>query len=72
MRVWNEFVFALTFVGNNALRPLTVGLTTFGDSLHTDWPVLLAGLVISVVPVLAVFLLMQRQFMGGLTAGALK
>ena len=72
MRVWNEFVFALTFVGRDALRPLTVGLTTFGDSLQTDWPVLLAGLVISVVPVLTAFLLMQRQFMGGLTAGALK
>jgi raffinose/stachyose/melibiose transport system permease protein len=72
MRVWNEFVFALTFVGRDALRPLTVGLTTFGDSLHTDWPVLLSGLVISVLPVLTAFLLMQRQFMGGLTAGALK
>jgi raffinose/stachyose/melibiose transport system permease protein len=72
MRVWNEFVFALTFVARDSLRPLTVGLTTFGDSLQTDWPVLLAGLVISVVPVLATFLAMQRQFMGGLTAGALK
>jgi raffinose/stachyose/melibiose transport system permease protein len=72
MRVWNEFVFALTFVSNDALRPLTVGLTTFGDSLHTDWPVLLAGLVISIIPVLVVFLSMQRQFMGGLTTGALK
>jgi len=72
MRVWNEFVFALTFVSRNALRPLTVGLTTFGDSLQTNWPVLLAGLVISFLPVLMVFLAMQRQFMGGLTAGALK
>jgi raffinose/stachyose/melibiose transport system permease protein len=72
MRVWNEFVFALTFVSSDALRPLTVGLTTFGDSLHTDWSVLLAGLVISIVPVLVVFLSMQRQFMGGLTTGALK
>jgi len=72
MRVWNEFVFALTFVSRDALRPLTVGLTTFGDSVHTDWPVLLAGLAISIIPVLVVFLLMQRQFMGGLTTGALK
>ena len=72
LRVWNEFVFALTFISRNALRPLTVGLTTFGDSLQTNWPVLLAGLVISFLPVLVVFLAMQRQFMGGLTAGALK
>jgi raffinose/stachyose/melibiose transport system permease protein len=72
MRVWNEFVFALTFVARDSLRPLTVGLTTFGDSLQMDWPVLLAGLVISILPVLAAFLAMQRQFMGGLTTGALK
>src|SRR6185437_15367935 len=71
MRVWNEFVFALTFVEHDSLRPLTVSLTTFGDSLHTNWPVLMSGLVISILPVLAAFLLMQRQFMGGLTAGAL-
>lgn len=72
MRVWNEFVFALTFVSNDALHPLTVGLTTFGDSLNTNWPVLLAGLVISIVPILVLFLLMQRQFVRGLTVGALK
>lgn len=72
MRVWNEFVFALTFVSSDALRPLTVGLTTFGDSLHTDYSVLLAGLVISILPILFVFLSMQRQFMSGLTTGALK
>lgn len=72
MRVWNEFVFALTFVSNDALHPLTVGLTTFGDSLNTNWPVLLAGLVISIVPILVLFLLMQRQFIRGLTVGALK
>lgn len=72
MRVWNEFVFALTFVSSDTLQPLTVGLTTFGDSLNTNWPVLLAGLVISIVPVLMAFLLVQRQFIAGLTAGALK
>jgi raffinose/stachyose/melibiose transport system permease protein len=72
MRVWNEFVFALTFVASDRIRPLTVGLTTFGDSLRTDWAVLMAGLVISILPVLAVFLSMQRQFIGGLTQGALK
>lgn len=72
MRVWNEFVFALTFVGSASLRTLTVGLTSFGDSLNTNYPVLLAGLAISIIPVLGVFLLMQRQFMSGLTTGAIK
>jgi raffinose/stachyose/melibiose transport system permease protein len=62
----------LTFIESDRIRPLTVGLTTFGDSLRTDWAVLMAGLVISIIPVLLVFLSMQRQFIGGLTQGALK
>jgi raffinose/stachyose/melibiose transport system permease protein len=72
MRVWNEFIFALTFVESNDLRTLTIGISTFGDALRLDWAVLMAGLVISIVPVLGTFLLMQRQFIGGLTQGAVK
>jgi len=72
MRVWNEFIFALTFVESDALRTLTIGISTFGDALRVDWTVLMAGLIISITPVLGTFLLMQRQFMSGLTQGAVK
>lgn len=72
MRVWNEFIFALTFVQSDSLRTLTIGISTFGDALRVDWTVLMAGLVISVIPVLFVFLAMQRQFISGLTQGAVK
>jgi raffinose/stachyose/melibiose transport system permease protein len=72
MRVWNEFIFALTFVESNDLRTLTIGISTFGDALRLDWAVLMAGLVISIIPVLGAFLLMQRQFIGGMTQGAVK
>lgn len=72
MRVWNEFIFALTFVESDALRTLTIGISTFGDALRVDWTVLMAGLVISITPILATFLLLQRQFMSGLTQGAVK
>jgi raffinose/stachyose/melibiose transport system permease protein len=72
MKVWNEFMFALTFIESDRLRTLTIGISTFGDAMRVDWAVLMAGLVISIVPVLAVFLLMQRHFVGGLTQGAVK
>jgi len=72
MRVWNEFIFALTFISSDALRTLTIGISTFGDALRVDWTVLMAGLIISIAPVLCTFLLMQRQFMSGLTQGAVK
>jgi raffinose/stachyose/melibiose transport system permease protein len=72
MRVWNEFIFALTFVETEGIKTLTVGVATFGNALRNDWAVLMAGLVISIVPILFAFLVMQRQFMGGLTQGAVK
>lgn len=72
MRVWNEFIFALTFVESDSLRTLTIGMSTFGDALRVEWTVLMAGLIISILPVLGTFLIMQRQFMSGLTQGAVK
>lgn len=72
MRVWNEFTFALTFIESDSLRTLTIGISTFGDALRVDWAVLMAGLVISIMPVMLTFLLVQRQFIAGLTQGAIK
>jgi raffinose/stachyose/melibiose transport system permease protein len=51
---------------------MTICISTFGDALRVDWAVLMAGLVISIVPVLVTLLAMQRQFIGGLTQGAVK
>ncbi len=72
MRVWNEFIFALTFIESDRLKPLTVGMSAFASALRTDWAVLMAGLVISILPVLVLFLLLQRQFLRGLMQGAAK
>jgi ABC-type glycerol-3-phosphate transport system permease component len=41
-------------------------------ALRADWGVLMAGLALSILPILATFLVMQRQFVGGLTSGAVK
>ncbi|MCB2130565.1 MAG: carbohydrate ABC transporter permease [Rhodobacteraceae bacterium] len=72
MRVWNEFIFALTFVESESVKTVTIGMMSFANALRGDWAVLMAGLVISVLPILAVFLVLQRQFIGGLTQGAVK
>jgi len=72
MRSWNEFIFALTFVESESVKPITIGMMSFANALRSDWSILMAGLVISIVPVLAVFLILQRQFIGGLTQGAVK
>lgn len=72
MRVWNEFIFALTFVESESVKTITIGMMSFANALRGDWAVMMAGLVIAVLPMMVVFLLLQRQFIGGLTQGAVK
>lgn len=69
---WNEFVFATIFVDSSKLRTIPVGLMTFRDGLMTEWGVVLAGMVIACLPIMTLFLLMQRNFVRGMTAGAVK
>lgn len=72
MRVWNEFMFALTFVESNNLKTLPVGVAAFTSALRTEYTVIMAGLVIAAIPMIIVFLIAQRQFIRGLTAGGIK
>ena len=69
---WNEFVFATIFVDSSKLRTSPVGLMVFRDGLMTEWGVVLAGMVISCLPIIVLFLLMQKSFVRGMTAGAVK
>lgn len=71
-RVWNEFMFALTFVESEQYKTLTVGMMSFASALRTDWPTLMAGLVIAAIPMFLLFLLTQRQFVRGLREGGIK
>lgn len=59
---WNEFVFATIFVDSSKLRTIPVGLMVFRDGLMTEWGVVLAGMVISCLPIIVLFLLMQKSF----------
>lgn len=69
---WNEFLFAVTFVSDPELRPLTTGIYTFIGRTETQWNYLMAASAISVVPVFLGFLLVQRRLVAGLAAGAVK
>lgn len=72
MRVWNEFMFALTFVINDNLKTLPLGLMSFAGALREQWTVVMAGIVISSIPMIALYLLTQKQFIRGLAAGGIK
>ncbi|MEU3842844.1 carbohydrate ABC transporter permease [Streptomyces sp. NPDC028635] len=66
---WNEYAFALVFITDDRLKTLPVGLADMAGRLNSDWPVLFAGLTIAALPMIAVFLIGQRHFVRGLSAG---
>jgi raffinose/stachyose/melibiose transport system permease protein len=69
---WNEFLLALIFIHNQALRTIPLGLQTFFFEYSVEWGHLFAALAMATIPVIVVYVLMQRQFIQGLTAGAVK
>ncbi len=72
LAAWNEFLWALLVFSRHELMPLQRGLYAFHGAHLTDYPLLMAGMVISILPIVIVYLLMQRTFVQGITAGALK
>jgi len=70
--VWNELLIALIFLQKNELTTLMAGLVQFQGRFRVNQPMILAGVLASMVPMIAIYLAGQRFFVRGLTAGALK
>ncbi|MCO5732392.1 carbohydrate ABC transporter permease [Rhizobium sp. SSA_523] len=70
--IWNDFFFPLIFIQNNDLKTLPQGLTTFMGEFGTDWGVLFSGLTLSALPIILLYIGLSRQFINGMTAGAIK
>lgn len=70
--VWNDLLIALTYLGQSPNRPLTVYIAQQTTSLGGNWQILTAAAVLQMALPLAVFLLLQRYFVRGLSAGAVK
>lgn len=69
---WNEFLFSILFIQTEDVKPITSGLLVFKGALSTNWGVLMAGLVISAIPLIVIFLMMQKYFVRGLAEGSVK
>jgi len=69
---WSEFVFARTLVTRAELWTVTVGLQSFVGEYLVDWPALMAAGVVSLAPMLVLFLLLEPFLVSGLTSGAVK
>ncbi len=69
---WNEFIFALTFMNDDAKYTVAVGLRQFFGQYGTNWGAVMAGSTLITVPVMVFFVLVQRRLAAGLVAGSVK
>ncbi|MEZ5848337.1 MAG: carbohydrate ABC transporter permease [Geminicoccaceae bacterium] len=69
---WNEYVYALTFLNNKDRLTLPVGIQRYFTEFATDWPGLMAATFLMSVPVVVLFLVLQKYFVKALTEGAVK
>ncbi len=70
LNVWNEYILATLLLSDNKLMPLQRGLIIFQGANSVDYPVLMAGLTLAAVPIIMVYLAMQKHIVKGLSSGA--
>lgn len=70
--IWNDFFFPLVFIQKDSLKTLPQGLSTFIGEFNTDWGVMFAGLTLAAAPITIVYILLSKQFISGMTSGAVK
>jgi multiple sugar transport system permease protein len=71
-QAWNEFLYALVFITDVKQRTLPVGLSSFITGDVYGWGYLMAGAVLTTVPVIVVYIYLQKYMVEGLTAGSVK
>jgi multiple sugar transport system permease protein len=69
---WNEYIYAYTFLSKHDQMTLPVGIQRFFSENATDWPGLMAATFMMSVPVVVLFLVLQKYFVRALTEGAVK
>lgn len=72
MEIWNEFFLAFIFIRDPARQTIPLGLVEFFSRYQSEWTLYFAALTTITLPVIVLYVAMQRQFIAGLTAGALK
>ncbi len=70
--IWNDFLLPLYYLNNSAYWPMTLAVYNFFGRFQQDWNLVSADIVLTVLPVLVIYLIGQRFILSGLTAGAVK
>ena len=70
--IWNELVLPTIYLTNKDYYPITRGMIVFQGVYGSNWPTLAAAVLIMTLPMVIIFLVLQRYIVSGLTAGAVK
>ncbi|KIL41641.1 sugar ABC transporter permease [Gordoniibacillus kamchatkensis] len=70
--IWNDFFYPLIFLKSTELGTIPLGMLTLFGEYDTDWNLLFCGLTLSSLPMILAFLFASRQFIEGMTTGAVK
>jgi raffinose/stachyose/melibiose transport system permease protein len=70
--IWNDFFFPLIFIHDPQWKTLAQGLTMFFGEYSINYGVLYAGLTLAALPIVVIFIIQSKQFIAGMTAGAIK
>jgi multiple sugar transport system permease protein len=69
---WDEYVWALTIIDDPNKRTLPIAIYSFQGQHGTEWGLIFAAMIIALIPVVIIFISLQKYFTGGITAGAFK
>jgi raffinose/stachyose/melibiose transport system permease protein len=69
---WNELLYPLLFIQSPENRTLPLALLSFQGEFQTDYPLLFSGVILASLPVVLIYVLLQRYFVAGMTAGSTK
>lgn len=72
INAWNEYIYALTFMTNDLMRTVPVGIAMFPSNYEMPWGDMAAGSVVVTVPLIIMVLIFQKKIIAGLTAGGVK
>lgn len=72
INAWNEYTVALTLISSDLLKPLTVGITIFNGYNMIEWQYLFASSLFATIPVIILFVCIEKHLVSGLTSGGVK
>ena len=72
VNTWNEFLFSNTFLQSDTVRTVSLKFYTFVGKMGADYGYIYAAAIISILPIVLIFLIMQNSFVDGMTAGSVK